>query len=103
MNGESTEPAQRSPVSPQRASTSPSDRGASTKRRLSINIVANVLGFAVTTAVGIFLTPYLIRHLGVAAYGVIPLATTVSSYLTIVTLVVNAAVARFITVSLQRG
>ena len=71
--------------------------------RLATNLVANVAAFTLNIAVGVFFTPYLIRHLGIAAYGVIPLATTLSSFLTVGTLVVNAAVARFITVAMGRG
>lgn len=73
------------------------------KNRLSRNILANITGFSLSVLVGIFFTPYLVRHLGVAGYGVIPLATTLSSYLTVVTLVVNGAVGRYITYSLQQN
>lgn len=71
--------------------------------RLSTNLVANVANFLVNILVGIFFTPYLIRHLGVAAYGVIPLATTVTSYMAVVTLALNAAVGRFITVAFEQN
>lgn len=70
--------------------------------KLTTNLIANIINFLVSIAVGIFFTPYLIHHLGVAAYGVIPLAIAFSSYLTVFTLVINASVARFITVAMQR-
>ena len=51
---------------------------------------------------GLWLTPYLIRHLGVAAYGLVPLAVTVTSYMGLFTTALNAAVGRFITLCLDR-
>lgn len=71
--------------------------------RLTINLAANLANFLVSVVVSVFFTPYLVRHLGVAAYGVIPLATTISTYLTVLTLALNASVGRFVTVALERG
>ncbi|GFO60323.1 putative membrane protein EpsK [Geomonas silvestris] len=72
------------------------------KGRLSTNLVTNVLSFSLNIMVGVFFTPYLIRHLGVSGYGFIPLASNLSSYLTIAALVINASVARYITVAIER-
>ncbi len=46
--------------------------------------------------------PYLIGHLGVAAYGLVPLATTVTSYMGLLTIALNSAVGRFMTIALDR-
>lgn len=74
-----------------------------TRGKLSINIVSNVVYYLFSILINIWFTPYLIRHLGISAFGIVPLATTVVSYLSVLTLVLNAAVGRFITVSLEKG
>jgi O-antigen/teichoic acid export membrane protein len=66
------------------------------------NLGANLANFIVNIVIGIFLVPYFIGTLGVAAYGLIPLATSLTSYVTIVTDSLNLAVSRFLTVDLQR-
>jgi len=72
-------------------------------RRFSINLVTNILNFGFNILIGIWLTPYLIRHLGIGAYGLIPLATTVTTYLAIFTLALNSAVGRFMTIALEQN
>jgi len=70
--------------------------------KLSSNLFTNVANLGLNAVIGVWLTPYLVHRLGVAAYGIIPLATTVTSYLGVITLVLNAAVARFLTIDIER-
>jgi len=72
------------------------------KSRFVANITANLLSFAVAILIGVWFTPYLIRHLGIAAYGLIPLAITVSSYLGLATITLNGAVGRFLTIAIEQ-
>ena len=72
------------------------------KGRFAVNLGSNLANFALGILVGLWLTPYLIRHLGVAAYGLVPLAVTVTSYMGLFTTALNAAVGRFITLCLDR-
>jgi O-antigen/teichoic acid export membrane protein len=71
------------------------------KEQLPKNLFANVANFLVSIIIGIFLVPYFIDTLGIAAYGLIPLATSLMSYVTILTDSLNVAVSRFLTVDLQ--
>lgn len=71
-------------------------------RRFIVNLVANALDFLLMVLVGIWLTPYLIRHVGVAAYGLIPLTKNVTPYINLFTLIVNSALGRFLTSALDR-
>ena len=48
------------------------------------------------------MTPYLISHLGVATYGLVPLATNITSYLVIVTVALSGSVGRFLAVDIAR-
>ncbi len=50
----------------------------------------------------IWLTPYLVRNLGSAAFGLIPLAGLFTQYAALVTTEVSSSVARFLTIEIQR-
>lgn len=73
------------------------------KRALSRNVSSNIAYYAFTVVLNIWFIPYLIHHLGVEAYGLVPLASTVVSYFSVVTLVLNSAVGRYLTIALERG
>jgi O-antigen/teichoic acid export membrane protein len=75
---------------------------ASPQRQLVVNIVANGGGYIFVTFVSAWFVPYLIHRLGVAAYGMIGLASSVTSYLSIITLSLNGAVGRYLTIDLER-
>lgn len=66
------------------------------------NLVANIAYFVVNVLIGILLVPYFVSTLGVAAYGLIPLATSITGYVAIVVQSLNTAVTRFLSVDLQR-
>jgi membrane protein EpsK len=72
------------------------------KGRFSINLVSRLANYGLGILVGLWLTPYLIRRLGVAAYGLVPLVMTVTSYMGLFTVSLNGAVGRFITIALDR-
>jgi membrane protein EpsK len=65
------------------------------------NLAANIAYFLVNIVIGVLLVPYFIDTLGVAAYGLIPLATSITGYVAIVVQSLNTAVFRFLTVDLQ--
>jgi hypothetical protein len=44
------------------------------------NLAANIAYFLVNIVIGVLLVPYFIDTLGVAAYGLIPLATSITGY-----------------------
>lgn len=71
--------------------------------QLPRNLGANIAYFLVNIIIGLLLVPYFISTLGVAAYGIIPLATSITGYVAIVVQSLNIAVSRFLTVDLQRG
>lgn len=67
------------------------------------NLTANIAYFLVNIVIGILLVPYFINTLGVAAYGIIPLATSITGYVAVIVQSLNSSVSRFLTVDLQRG
>ncbi|HEY3274479.1 MAG TPA: oligosaccharide flippase family protein [Methanocella sp.] len=66
------------------------------------NLLANISYFAINIVIGLVLVPYFISTLGVAAYGLIPLATSITGYVGIVVQSLNTSVSRFLTIDLQR-
>jgi membrane protein EpsK len=66
------------------------------------NLAANIGYFLANVVIGLFLVPYFVSTLGVAAYGLIPLATSITGYVSLVVLSLNTAVSRYLTVDLQR-
>ena len=72
------------------------------KGRFALNLVANVANFLVSAIIGVWYTPYLIHHLSVEVYGMVPLAVSVTNYLGLFTLALNGAVGRFLTIALEK-
>lgn len=70
--------------------------------QLPRNLLANIVYFLSNVFIGIFLVPYFVSNLGVAAYGLIPLAASITGYAAIVIQSLNTSVSRFLTVDLQR-
>lgn len=66
------------------------------------NLGSNIALFLVNVAIGIWLIPYYIQNLGVAAYGLIPLAMSLTHYVAVVTIAISGGIARFLTIDLQR-
>ncbi|MDD4070538.1 MAG: hypothetical protein PHF05_08855, partial [Candidatus Izemoplasmatales bacterium] len=66
------------------------------------NLTANIVYFIISLASGLFLVPYFINSLGVASYAMIPLATSFTSYVNLITVSLNTSVSRPITIELQK-
>lgn len=71
--------------------------------RFRTNFISNVGFFAINILIGLWYTPYLIKHLGTASYGIIPLVKTITGYMLVLTNSINAAVSRYIMLSLSNG
>src|ERR1700722_9992279 len=52
--------------------------------------------------VGAWYVPFLVRQLGPAAYGMVPLTSMITSYMTLITFGLDAAMSRTLTISLER-
>jgi membrane protein EpsK len=72
------------------------------KRRLLANIVTNLIAIVVTASIGFWLTRYLIQHLGIAAYGMIPLTIQVVAYFDLFSKANQNAVGRFVALHYNR-
>lgn len=66
-------------------------------------MLSNVAYFAISIIVGLGLVPYFVDTLGLAAYGLIPLATSITGYVTLIIDSLNTSISRFLTIDLQRS
>ncbi len=74
-----------------------------TRRRLATNVLMNWAAMAVNMAVPFFLTPFVVRHLGQAGYGVWIIAVSIVSYLNLLDLGLRSAVVRFVSQAQSKG
>ncbi len=72
---------------------------ASSAKRLSINIIAQLIAFVVNIGIGFFLTPYIIKTVGGTAYGFVGLANNFVGYVQILVTALNSMAGRFIAIS----
>lgn len=72
------------------------------KRQFPRNLAFQVLAFATQIGIGIWLVPYLINHLGTAAYGLIPIAGMLTQYVNLISHSIAKAVNRFLTIAIQQ-
>jgi len=72
-------------------------------KRITSNILSNWMALAVSTAVGFFLTPYVVHHLGNVAYGVWVLVVSLSSYMTLLDFGMRGAVMRYVSKGTAQG
>ena len=73
------------------------------KKEFSRNLFSNSLLFFINILIGLLIVPFYIHALGLAAYGIIPLATSFTGYVMLVLVSLNGAIARFLTVRIQRS
>lgn len=72
-------------------------------KQIRKNLVTNILCLLSNAIVGLLYTPYLVRELGVVAYGVLPLALVINQYIIILTDSLHNSVTRFYSVSYRSG
>lgn len=78
------------------------DKQETFSKQLPKNIRANIIYFVLNVLLGLLLTPFFIKSLGISSYGIIPLATSMTSYVNLVTQSFNVSVSRYLTIDLQK-
>jgi len=71
-------------------------------KQLPKNIISNIAYFSINIVIGLLLVPYFIDTLGVASYGLIPLATSMTNYINLVIQSFNYSISRYLTIDLQK-
>ncbi|MBE0598710.1 MAG: polysaccharide biosynthesis protein [Desulfuromonadales bacterium] len=80
-----------------------SDSGKKAKKYLIVNVMTNILAVMSNSLVALWMTPFLIRSLGLAVFGMVPLVSSIANYLSIFNLTVSGAVGRFVALHLDRN
>ena len=78
------------------------ERQETFNKQLPKNLIANIFYFVINILIGLYMVPLFIDTLGIASYGIIPLATSMTSYVNLVTQSLNASVSRYLTIDLQK-
>jgi len=73
----------------------------SNNKRLAINIIANMISFAVNFVISFFLTPYIVENVGKEVYGFVSLGNNFVNYAALVSLAINSMASRFITIKIH--
>lgn len=73
------------------------------RARFAVNAGSNLAYFALSTALMIWYVPFLIRNLGPAAYGIVPLANSLVMYAVIISEGLNTSVYRYLAIDLAVG
>lgn len=69
---------------------------------MSLNLGTNFLALVLNILLGLVVVPFYIAKIGVDGYGIIALATSFSSYLSIITIAIDAAVGRNFTLAMRK-
>lgn len=69
----------------------------------ALNIMGSLIVVAINTLINLVLSPYVVKHLGVAANGYITLANNFVSYLALVDMALNSMAGRFILIKYRQG
>jgi membrane protein EpsK len=72
------------------------------RKNYRANLLSNVALFFLNIIIGIFLPSFFIRTLGVDNYGIIAMGTSLYAYVTIITVSVDGALARFLMLDMQK-
>ena len=67
------------------------------------NLFSNVITLIINVVIGVIYTPYLVKNLGVIAYGIVPLTLIINQYINVLTLSLTNAFTRYYSIALQRN
>ena len=76
---------------------------AGQNKQLAINMLAQVVVFLVQMGINFLLTPFIVKSLGVEAYGFVGLSNNIIGYLQLASVALNSMAGRFITIEYHKG
>lgn len=74
----------------------------SLRKQFLVNIAASLSLFVLYVIIGIWIVPYLVRHVGISLYGIVPLAESTVKYFVLIAFSLNGALSRYLTIDIQR-
>lgn len=72
------------------------------KKRLSLNLIGQLVSFACSLGIGFFLTPYIVSNLGQETYGFVGLANNFTSYISLFTIAIDGMLSRYVTIEYSK-
>lgn len=72
-------------------------------KAVALNMIANTCSFVFATVISFFLTPYITKNVGIEAYGLVGLANSFISYVTLFTSALNSMASRFIIIEIHKN
>ena len=75
----------------------------SIKKQVPKNLLMNLISFLINILIGLWIVPYLVEHIGISAYGLVPLAMFFSAYISIIVQSLNSAINRFLLIALRKN
>ena len=75
----------------------------SENKQIAINMVAQIVVLIIQLSISFFLTPFIVRTIGVEAYGFIGLSNNIIGYMQVITVALNSMAGRFITIEYHKG
>lgn len=71
--------------------------------KFTINFSANLTAFLLSVFLSVWMTPFIVKTLGVEAFGFVHLTQNVINYFSIITVALSSVVVRFFSVAAHRG
>jgi len=72
------------------------------KKRIAINMVAQIISFVINVGINLVLTPFITEHVGKEVYGFVNLAFQTTGYISIITTALNAMLGRYVTIKISQ-
>ena len=72
------------------------------QKRIPVNMLANISWLVLNVVVNFLYVPFLVNNLGVAAYGLVPLTSSLNKYMEVLTQGFNSSISRYLTIDLSR-
>lgn len=83
-------------------SGTPSENGFG-RKRLTINTLSSLAYFVLLMGVGLWYTPFMLHRVPEELYGLVPLATSLTSHMTVIMTMITGPVCRYVSAEFQRG
>lgn len=72
-------------------------------KQLVLNMFASFTSYVISIGINLFLSPYIVRSIGIDAYGFIGIANSFISYASLITIALNSLAGRFVTISIYKN
>lgn len=72
------------------------------QNRTLINLIATAVAFVSSVLINFMLTPFIVRHIGVEAYGFVAMANDFVAYISIAAMAINSMSGRFIAIAMHQ-